>query len=207
MPGTIGDVGTVGALAAKSPTILAGIRRISDGSVPIESYVTQDLTSLVLRFEYQLFPDVGRVFLLHTRAYEHRPYLGFYPTTAFSGLVIYAKGDFPVHGEEGRTERLVPAIMPRIFDESMNLIVESGMVDPAVAVARGIVGYTESDDLFGARGRVGDVPLVTMARAIYGDNRTDVIIPDETANRILASEANRKLITDGKILIICDLGG
>ena len=54
--------------------------------------------------------------------------------------------------------------MPRIYDESMNLLFESNMVDPKIAVAHGVVGYTSDVDLLRGRGRAGDVPMVTMAR-------------------------------------------
>jgi len=195
----------VAELAARSPRILAGLRSIAGARRPSRNHVSPDLATLTLEFVYTLYPDLTELFVTHTRAYEHRRYLGFYPSTEFSGIVIYARGSFPVHGENGTNAAVVPALMPRIFDESMNLVFETGMVEPDLAVANGVVAYTSSADLFEARSRVGDAPLVTMARAVPGNNRTDLVIPDAAARRILSLTANRELLAEGKVLIICDL--
>ena len=44
-----------------------------------------------------------------------------------------------------------------------------------------------------------------MAKGIFGENYTDVIIPVDSARKILYSNQNIELLKDGKIIIICNL--
>lgn len=50
--------------------------------------------------------------------------------------------------------------------------------------------------------RIGHKPLMTMASAIYGKNRTDIIIPQEDAHKILSNPGNIKLLKEGRIIVI-----
>ena len=172
---------------------------------PTQSFTNGELSVLTLRYEHSIFPDFARSFMLHTKAYVHEPLLGFSSTTRYSGIVIYAKGEFPVHGEPGRFASLAPALLPRIYGESMSLLYESGMVEPSTALSFGIVDYSESTRLTEHRSRIGDVPFVTMAREVFGVNRTDLVITDAAVARILGSDENRRLLAEGRVVIICDL--
>ena len=79
------------------------------------------------------------------------------------------------------------------------------MMDPDRLSEWGVFGYTDSTDYLDYKDRVGPTPLLTMARAVFGDYRTDLLIPVDAAEKILATPANRELIRQGRILIICDL--
>lgn len=170
------------------------------------SYVEEDMSALHVHYHHRIFPELASLFIAHTRAYEHEPYLGFAPSTAFTGLVVYAKGRLPVHGEPGTTRRLQPAIAPRIYTESMDLLYEVGMVEPAAA-PEGIVRYAAETQLQDHRDRVGELPLITSAREVFGVNRTDLVVPDEVYGRLLAEPENRALLRKGRVLVICDLPG
>ena len=45
-----------------------------------------------------------------------------------------------------------------------------------------------------------------MARAVFGKNRTDLIIPVLDARRILALPHNTDLLQQGRIIVIFDAG-
>lgn len=194
----------IGDLIRNSPYVRREIDEFASGAEPSASYTDSKLTQLTLRFEHPLYPDLAKTLVLHSKAVEHEPTLGFSATTQYTGLVIFAKGVYPVHGEPDRESALLPAILPRIYDESMRVLLESDMVDPRIAVEAGILGYADSIDLLRFRDRIGEFPLITMARRVFGANRTDLVIPMDIAERLLASETNRRLLESGRVLIICD---
>lgn len=121
----------------------------------------------------------------------------------YSGLVIDARGLLPIHGEfiKGTVQ---PALFPKIWDSDMNVVYEKNMVLPQVARQQAIVRYTDTldDQAFGQL--IGDKPLRIVARGIFGVNRTDIIISNEDAARLLSMSENLKLIQEGRVLIIAD---
>ena len=195
----------IGDLIQNSPYIRRKIDEFASHAEPSVSYTDPKLTQFTLRFEHSLFPELARILVTHSKAVKHEPTVGFSPTTQYTGLVIFAKGVYPVHGESDRESSLLPALQPKIYDESMRVLLESDMVAPRIAVEEGIVAYTDSIDLLRFRDRIGEFPLVTMARSIFGTNRTDLVIPMEIGERLLASETNRRLIESGRVLIINDM--
>jgi hypothetical protein len=52
--------------------------------------------------------------------------------------------------------------------------------------------------------RVGDDPLLVMATAIFGTDRTDLVISRDDATAILGLSANRDLLREGKVTIVLD---
>ena len=86
----------------------------------------------------------------------------------------------------------------------MNLIYEKNIVEPSRAKKQGIVLYTGTLDESMYRDRIGTEPLRIIARGVFGDNRTDPIISNEDAERILAKSENIDLLRQGKIVIVCD---
>ena len=168
------------------------------------SHLTPDLSQFVVTYTLDLFPEVIRLFIQHTYPYPTPRILTYEPTTAFSGIVIFMKGLYPVHGEQNSTS-LNPALFPKIFDTNMRLVLEKDMMDPSVLKNWGVVAYTDSlnEKLF--TDRIGFTPLRIKAAGIFGKQYTDIIIPLEAARKILYSPQNRKLLTEGKILVICDL--
>jgi hypothetical protein len=51
---------------------------------------------------------------------------------------------------------------------------------------------------------VGENPLRIIARGIFGVQPTDPIIDGEDAGLILSNEANRRLLREGRVVIVLD---
>lgn len=195
---------TVGSLSRSDPATMSAVMDILVPADRRYAVLSRNLKSLVVRYQIPLFPDLGSIFVHHTQANPPLPPLGFVPTTRFSGIVIYAKGDLPVHGEN-RSAHLAPCLFPRIWDENMDLVASAKTVDPSVLRALGVAAYSDSTSLGDFTARIGSVPFQTVATGIFGKYDTDVIISDEAARELLASPDNINLIAEGKILIIADL--
>jgi len=195
---------TVGSLSQSDPATMSAVMEVLTPADKRFSILSHNLKSLVVRYQIPLFPDLGSIFVHQTRANPPLPPLGFVPTTRFSGIVIYAKGDLPVHGEN-RSAKLAPCLFPRIWDQNMDLVASAKTVDPSVLRERGVAAYSDSTSLGPFTARIGLVPFQTVATGIFGKYDTDVIISNEAARELLASPDNINLITEGRILIIADL--
>jgi hypothetical protein len=188
---------------------------IADGSLDVNGLI--ELASRAKRGEASFSRDMrsfsaeyaiplGSVAGLYAGGREAVPLpapLGYSPSRAYTGILIYAQGELPVRGERV-SGSLRPCLFPRIYDEGMRPILDRDRVDPAILVGDGPVGYAPAVKA-AAEGRVGDDPLRVMAKAVFGANRTDLVLSVEDADRILALPENRDLVRRGRILVILDV--
>jgi hypothetical protein len=150
--------------------------------------------------------ELAAPFVLHERPRSGPRALDYRPTRSYSGILIFAKGSLPVRGEKSSSE-IFPCLYPKIWDEEMNALMEKDLVDPGKLKEWGMVGYSPLNDSPDFVDRVGGDPLRITASAVFGTNRTDPVILREDALLILSNPANKKLIADGKVIIICENAG
>jgi hypothetical protein len=169
------------------------------------SRLDQELKQVQVSYRFPFYGEGGLIgpLVLHSVPYPLPRLLGFVPTRAFSGLVIYAKGELPAHGKD-ESERLRPALFPRLYDEDMNLVLNEEMCDPAYLRQWGMVAYSYDQDEGPFLERIRVAPLRTVARGVFGIRATDIILSRETARQLLSSEENRSLLRQGRILVIID---
>jgi hypothetical protein len=93
----------------------------------------------------------------------------------------------------------------------MTLIYQRNMVEPQRAREKGIVKYAGADKVFmptpsglesSLEDLVGPNPLRILARSVYGIRPTDPVIDRNDALLIIASEENRRLLREGRVVII-----
>ncbi|MCQ2585036.1 MAG: OmpA family protein [Treponema sp.] len=125
------------------------------------------------------------------------------PSRAYTGIIIDARGSRPVHGEYVKSE-VFPSFFPQIWDEEMNTIYESNMVDARGAAEKGIVTFDYSDDFSRYEKVTGIDPLYIRAAQVYGRNRTDPVIKRSDALKILTVPENVKLLNEGRVVILLD---
>lgn len=125
------------------------------------------------------------------------------PSRPYTGIIIDARGSYPVHGEYIESE-IFPCFFPQIWDEDMNLIYEKNYISPDIANMQGIVHYDCTDNESAYENIVGLDPLYIKATKVYGRNRTDPIIKNRDALKILTVKENRELLKQGKVVILLD---
>ena len=164
--------------------------------------LSQELQTAIIYHQNPL-QELANLFVKHNAPYTP----SFFPfgtaSKVYTGILIDARGQLPVHGEYS-SEQLNPCLFPKIWNKNMNLIYEKNIVDPDQAKKHSIVLYTGTLDESEYRDRIGTEPLRIIARGVFGDNRTDPIISNEDAERILAKKENIELLRQGKIVIVCD---
>lgn len=166
------------------------------------AYFTNNMDILTIPHS-TLLNDIGAIFIKHSTPYIQESYLDYTPTRKYTGIVIDARGTFSVHGESVK-EKLQPCLFPKIWDTNMNLIYERNTVEPETAKKSGLVQYTDISGIKNYENRIGNDPLKITARAIFGQNRTDILISEEDSRKIYGLPENINLLKQGKVLIICD---
>lgn len=195
---------TYGDLLAVDPALFARVSGLVGLAQPRTLYLSDDFTRLIARYSLPLFGARGAASPLYpSRSTPVRPGLGWVPTRPFTGLLIYAKGKIPAVGTNGTTEAR-PAVFPRIFDENMSPVMEKEMCDPEALAQWGMVGYGTSLDDPVVLLRAGQLPLRLVARGVFGDNATDIVISTEGARQLLTLPENMKLLQAGKVVILYD---
>tara|TARA_B100000614_G_scaffold204578_1_gene186409 strand:- start:1475 stop:2359 length:885 start_codon:yes stop_codon:yes gene_type:complete len=166
-----------------------------------------DLRTVSRTYRVPLFPDLTRLFVNHTVPFQMERVVRWVPTRDFTGIVIYAAEPLPVHGtmdpgRSGEEALLVPALFPQIYDTNLRPVLEQDMVDPEAIRRWGVVHYTDKTTPDAWRERAGTQPLRIMARRAFGIIPTDIMISPEDADRILASDHNRDLLRQGRVVVI-----
>ena len=195
---------TYGDLLGSDPSLFSRVSELTSGARPRELFLSDDFTHLVARYALPFFGAQGIASpLVPSRAVPIQRALGWVPTRPFTGVVISAKGELPAVGSNA-IAKARPAVFPRIFDESMTLVMDKSMCDPEALGRWGMVGYATglADPVVFLRG--GGLPLILAARAVFGTNATDIVIPTEGARQLLTLAENRNLLRDGRIVILYD---
>ncbi|MDR2784704.1 MAG: polymerase [Treponema sp.] len=169
---------------------------------------TPDFSSLSASYTLDL-SHLSSQLITHSRSVEIRRVLTPVPAASYSGIVIIASGELPVHGR--KTGAFVtPCLFPKVWDSDMNLVYERNILDPKSANST-LVRYAAEADIFRdtpsglspeISALVGNNPLRIIARGVFGIRPTDPVIDREDALIILSSEDNRRLLREGKVAII-----
>jgi hypothetical protein len=145
----------------------------------------------------------------HSRPGEIERTLSPRASPSYTGIIIIAAERLPVHGRKG-SALLLPCLFPKIWDDSMNLIFERNMLDPTIglmvryAPVRSIFRDTPSGLTPEVAALAGERPLRIFARGVFGATPTDPIIDREDALLIISSEHNRRLLREGRLVILVD---
>lgn len=147
--------------------------------------------------------NIGRLLVKHKYPYTPEEPIEIVTSRSYTGIIIDARGALPVHGEYVSSE-VYPAFFPTLWDEEMNIIYEKNIADKSVVQNQGLVCYNWQDNFELYEDRVGTDPLYIKASKVYGRNRTDPIIRRKDSLKIITVEENRKLLREGKIVILLD---
>jgi hypothetical protein len=197
---------TVDELLIEEPYLVESLLEAASGARMMNAHATTDLRNVEVVFQLDLYGALLGALIRHDRPIPIPSRLGWTPTTDYTGIVIYAADELPVHGT-GMKASLEPSLLPGIYSltergDGVTRLMEAGHVDPEYAVQWGPVFYT--DDVVGAElnQRIGARPLRIIAYGAFGRYPTDVVISYDDAQQILANENNRSLITQGRIAIV-----
>jgi hypothetical protein len=171
-------------------------------------FLSADLLNLSSSYTIGL-DDISAKLIRHSRAADIRRILSPVPAPAYTGIIIIANSPLPIHGMKS-SALAVPGLFPKIWDTNMNLIYERNMLE---AGRKAMVRYAPARSIFdeGPSGLsreisalVGPRPMRIIASGLYGTNPTDPVIDAQDALAIISTEENRRLLQEGRVLIILD---
>lgn len=111
-----------------------------------------------------------------------------------SGLII-----------DARSLGAKPTLTPRVFSLGGETIYEGKGIPRKYVVSNGLAGYARTAEQ--ARtftNRIGDAPLLIKAASVRGVTRSDIIISDTDAERLLHSPTARKAMRECRVVIVVD---
>lgn len=198
---TIGDLVTAGEISVQEAEAL------SERARRVPPALSRDLSSISARYSLSL-SAISAALKRHSRPQE--PPAPLVPARAkdYTGIIIIADESLPVRGRNAFA-KAQPCLFPKIWDSEMNLIYERNMTeteaDMALYVSRESVLASNPPGLDEKlMKRVGDNPLRIMARGVFGQSPTDLLLDREDALIILSTETNRRLLRQGKVALVLD---
>jgi hypothetical protein len=121
----------------------------------------------------------------------------------YTGLVIYAATPLPLNRNKAEEGMIRPTLLPSVFSEKGQSLLNPYTMIGANLRNWGTASYSYSDNSKNwPSSRVGAKPLVVAARSLSGINSSDVVIGNRDAERLLSSSEGRKLLNEGRVLII-----
>ncbi|AGB42233.1 hypothetical protein Halha_2359 [Halobacteroides halobius DSM 5150] len=95
-----------------------------------------------------------------------------------------------------------PALVPKIYSASGNIIYGMSIVNSNGVVTKGIVKYSRS--LAGAKvnPRAGNNPLIINAKQIKGSYKTDIVLSNKQANRVKQVGRTNNIFANCKVIIV-----
>ena len=167
--------------------------------------LSTDLERMTSRFTIHL-EKISSLLVNHRRANLVPRPINPVTTQDYSGIIILASDELPIRGRMTRAY-LEPCLFPKIWDSEMNLIYDLSMFEGAGLIAR----YAAPESIFRPNptgldaeltALVGTNPLRIFAREAFGINPTDPVIHRDDAMRIISSPNNRRLLSEGRIVIV-----
>ncbi|MBN2619117.1 MAG: hypothetical protein JXR64_12460 [Spirochaetales bacterium] len=192
---------TLSEIIDKDPDIYFKLDRLGESLQPSNSILSTNLEYMSISYILNLYPDLISVFYTQSQYLKKYKKLDHRTYGDFTGLIIYVPDNLPLHGKNS-TGNLNKVLLPRIFDEDMNLIMDFTMIEPEFIKKWGVLIYGNSYDENKYLSRIGITPLRIVARGIFGKNNSDIIISNSDADKIIGSEDNLKIISQARILIL-----
>ena len=195
---------TMNEIIQHHPVILNKIETIKNSAVMVYNVYHEDMSGVKMLYRIDMFENIVPYFIFHKKPHPVQERYIWTPNEKYTGVVIYAKGEYPVRGESEK-DTLKPSLFPSVYSKDMDKIIAEELVKPDVLVKWGTAALTDSEDDPLIRERTGENPLYTMAEEIFGRNKTDLIVPSNAADLLLYKNLNIDLIREGRFVIITDL--
>jgi len=97
-----------------------------------------------------------------------------------------------------------PAMSPKLLDESGKEVYGSAMVNREYAVQQGMAGYSKDLGAAQTNQRVTDNPLTVKGMRTVGPGKSDIVIPNNDASKILGAAENLSFMQKCRVMIVLD---
>jgi hypothetical protein len=105
---------------------------------------------------------------------------------------------------DARSLKALPALAPKLLDESGQVIYSSDFLDQSALESNGVVGYFRDLDAAKKAKRVGGSPLIIKALKLGAEGKTDIVLSNADSERLRDPGTNLKFLTEGRVIIVVD---
>jgi hypothetical protein len=193
---------TLAEVMAADPAVEAGVAQLGERLQFVSSHVDEDYTTLEMVWSVGLWDGLAPVLSEPAQPNPVPPLVKWAPSRDFSGLVIFAMGDLPWQGA-GLKARWQPSLSFRLLNPRGEVVFDPSMSIPEFSTKWGQAGTSLgrfNEERW--RERIGFDPLRIVARGVWGAHPGDLILADSDWDRLLSREANRRLLAEGRVLIL-----
>lgn len=188
----IDSLNTVSDIINREPAIYFHLENLAENMERTQSVLTTNLEYLDTTLQFPIYPDLVSVFYAQSKHMNRVKKLDHREYGEFSGLIIYVPEDL----------EMTKVLFPKIYDEDMNLVMDYTMVEPEYMKKWGMVLYNSSFDEYNYQSRVGIQPLRTIGKYLFGKNSCDIIISNEDADKLIGTEYNLDIVSQGRVVIL-----
>ena len=154
-------------------------------------------------YKINIYPDLIQIWV--NDHFQHEELLSAIineAATEFSGLIIYVRDNLPIRGEPYHMAKLKPALFPRLYSEDLNLILSYHNVEKQALLQHGMFNYDIEPNAKKYKDLIGNFPLRIVAHELFGSARTDLIISNSDAMKLLENLHIREIMQQGRILVL-----
>ena len=199
---------TVGDLIERGEFTMTQADSIALGASAVPPSMQSDMRK-ISESHTILFTNFSSQFIRHTYPAQVIRTLTPVSSAVYTGIIIIASEEQPIHSMKG-SSLPVPCLFPKIWDSDMNLIYERNTLETHNIT---MVHYSPLKNIFQNNPSgltpelqriVGTKPMRIFARGAFGIKPTDLIIDRSDALTIISTEENRRLLAQGKVVIVLD---
>lgn len=188
----VDSLSTVSDIINREPSIYFHLEDLAESMERTQSVLTTNLEYLDTSFQFPIYPDLISVFYTQSQHMKRLKKLDHREYGEFTGLIIYIPEELPLNR----------VIFPKIYDEDMNLVMDYTMIEPEYMKKWGMVLYNSSYDEYNYQSRIGIQPLRTIGLSLFGKNSCDIIISNEDADKLIGTEYNLDIVSQGRVVIL-----
>ena len=197
---------TISDLINRGEFNLSEVEAIALKAQSIPPALSPELKNMSVSYNMNI-SGISSAFIRHRRPSPIMRTLNPVSAARYTGIVIIASDELPIHGMKSKAMP-VPCLFPKIWDSEMNLIYERNMLE---AESASMVSYAPLNSIFQKNpsglsaeliAAVGERPLRIFANGVFGSTPTDLVIDRNDAMLIISSEENRRLLTEGRVVIL-----
>lgn len=193
---------TLSEWMARDPSREAGVVELAQSLRFVSSRVDESYSLLEMVWSVGLWDGFVPLISEVIEPNPVPPLMVWAPSRDFSGLVIFAMGDLAWQGT-GTQAPWQPSLTFRLLNPRGEVVFDPSMSDPTYTQRWGQAGTSLgrfNEDRW--RERIGFDPLRLVARGVWGTRPGDLILSDGDWARILSREANRRLLAEGRVLVL-----
>jgi len=195
---------TFSTLSEEDPSLFTFMEELAAQAKRTRSRLLPDFTGVKVEYSLPFYPNLPRTFPLDKERPLPQAYIKWAPAADFTSLVIYVKKELPLY-ESLRTGEFQPSLYPKLLTHQGRILFHPEMMEAQYREQWGAAAYDVEYKQEGEhKERLGNKPLFTIAKELYGTLNTDLVLPERTVRALMQGDQREKILAQGRILFVLE---